>query len=264
MGSLIPLLSGTAPRGCTAVQLLWHHMCWSHTAVGVCLYGEQGGHSFTVNNPYCSKSCLFLAVSVQMRGVFAQFKESLFFPGDKHLNHSGTHQTSQCWRRQFPRLGSTWPPKAWAWGLPLQIRTTPSLDGLSGARPGASAYFPLGALPIKPLLTREFKTTCRITFVCSWDRGSCICADLVPVSCLSLSCLSLPVSFSSGGPGTRARTPRLPRPLVPSQAGDVPRGCSVPLPCVGPARLGVAVSPRAPAALYAEDRRIDGASPAKP
>lgn len=81
--------------------------------------------------------------------------------------------------------------------------------------------FPLGALPIKPLLTREFRTACRITFVCSSDRGSCICADLVPVSCLSPSCLSLPVSFSSGGLGTG----RLPRPLQPG-AGDVPRGCS--------------------------------------
>lgn len=155
----------------------------------------------------------------------------------------------------FPRLGSAWPSKAWAWDLPLQVWTTPSLDGLSGARPGASAYFPLGALPVKPLLTREFRTACRITFVCSSDRGSCICADLVPVSCLSLSCLSLLVSFSSGGPGTRARTLWLPRPLVPSLAGDVPRGCSPPPPCAGPTRLGVA--------LYVRGRRIDGTSRVK-
>lgn len=197
-----------------------------------------------------------------MKGMFAQFKQSLFFPGDKHLNHTGTCQTSQCRRHQFPRLGSTWPPKVWAWDFPLQIRTISSLDGLSGARPGASAYFPLGALPIKPLLTREFKIACRITFVCSWDRGSCICADLVPVSCLSLSCLSLPVSFSSGGLGTRAHMPQLPRPLVPSQAGDVPRGCSIPPLCTCPARLGVAVFPRVPAGWYIRNRRIDGTSPA--
>lgn len=160
----------------------------------------------------------------------------------------------------FPRLGSTWPPKAWVWDLPLQVWTTPSLDGLSGARPGASAHFPLGALPIKPLLTREFRTACRITFVCSSDRGSCICADLVPVSCLSLSCLSLLVSFSSWGPGTGEHTLC---PLVPSLAGDVPRGCSPALPCAGPTRLRGAVLHRPPVALCVRGRRIDGTGPVK-
>lgn len=57
--------------------------------------------------------------------------------------------------------------------------------------------------------------------------------------------------------------PQLPHPLMRSQAGDVLRGCSVPPPCVGPARLGVAASHRVPAGLYREDRRIDGANPAK-
>lgn len=74
VGVLIPPLSGAAPGGCTAVQLLWHRMCWSCMAVGVCLYGEQGEHSFTVSPALTAlKVACFSAVHVQMRGVFAQF-----------------------------------------------------------------------------------------------------------------------------------------------------------------------------------------------
>lgn len=139
-------------------------------------------------------------------------------------------------------------------GISSGSQDTTQPEGLSGARPGASADFPLGALPIKPLLTREFRTACRITFVCSSDRGSCICADLVPVSCLSLSCLSLLVSFSSGGPGTRLCRPRPPRPSCPAP-GDVPR--AAPHPCRShQACWGCA-------ALCVRDRRIDATGPVK-
>lgn len=52
---------------------------------------------------------------------------------------------------------------------------------------------PTGSSPNKPC-SPEPSAVCSVTFVCSRGRGSCICADLVPVSCLSLSCLSLLVS----------------------------------------------------------------------
>lgn len=139
-------------------------------------------------------------------------------------------------------------PNSGAWACPLQGWTMLGLDGPHGARPGASAHFPLGALPAKPQLAREWSTVCRVTFVCGRDRGSCVCADLVPVSCLSLSCLSLPVSFSSGGLGTGAHTPQ---PLLPSQ--DMPWACVVPPP---PAPV-----PRAPAGMDTGDTGADRDNP---
>lgn len=157
------------PRGlhiCTAA--LAPHLLVPYGRGCLLLLGAGRTQFCCQSNPYCSKSCLFLAVSIQMRGIFAQFKESLFFPGHNHL-------ARPLWDVPDISMPASPVPKAWlhlathslSLGSPLQIQTAPSLDGLSGARPKASAYFPLGALPIKPLLIREFKTACRITFVCS-------------------------------------------------------------------------------------------------
>lgn len=93
MGGLIPPLSGAAPgvHSCTAALAL--HVLAPYGCGCLPLWGEWRTWLYCKSSPCCSTSCLFLAVSIQMRSVFAQFKESLIFPGDKHLNHSRTRQT---------------------------------------------------------------------------------------------------------------------------------------------------------------------------
>lgn len=97
--------------------------------------------------------------------------------------------------------------------------TVPDLQPLS---------LPSGSSPNKPC-SPEPSTVCSVTFVYSRGRGSCICADLVPVSCLSLSCLSLPVS--SLPEGRACSTHR--------RATDVARDCAVPPPPSAAPRAGM-------------------------
>lgn len=87
---------------------------------------------------------------------------------------------------------------------------------------------PAGSSPNKSL-SPEPSAVCSVTFVWGWGRGSCICADLVPVSCLSLSCLSLLVS--SLPEGWACSTHR--------QATDVPLDCAVPPPSSAAPRAGM-------------------------